>query len=75
MDAGKIYEVAIGAVMLSCGAMFVCIDFGLPPGSERMKKAREAMTLKRDHPLFFSLLGPIVLILGIAQILRQFHLF
>jgi len=73
MDAGKIYDAVVGGVMALGGVMFVCIDFGLLPRSGKMREAGEKMPLKKEHPLLFSLIGPIAFILGIIQILRQFR--
>ena len=75
MNAGQIYEMAIGALMVVSGGWLMCIDFGFLPRREKAKASEEFMPLKKNHPWVFSFLGPTVFVIGVGQILRPFHLF
>ena len=71
MDAGRLYEIAMGAIMVVGGTMLVCFAFGLFPRGWKIREAGDSIALKRTHPLLFSMLGPTLVALGVAQILRQ----
>lgn len=61
--------------MVYGGVVLMCINFGILPRRRKNQEAREATGLKKDHPVFFALIGPITFFIGIGQILRQFHLY
>jgi hypothetical protein len=72
MNAGQVSELVLTVVVLTSGVLILCFRRRLANCVLSDESPEERSGWKKAVPMFFSLLGQVVLIWGIVHALRQF---
>jgi hypothetical protein len=72
MNAGQIYETAIWSAMVLAGIWIVLLRFGILARFYSAEKQEKIDAWKHKNPTLLAIIGPAMILVGVAQIVRQF---